>query len=62
MNYKIMKKYIIYMLAFGVAVYINYLIRKSLCLSTDVFIVLLPGFFGFGVVWLYNRIKNKEKR
>lgn len=62
MDYRIMKKYIIYVLAFGAAVCANYLIRKSLCLSTDVFIVLLPGFFGFGVVWSYNRIKDKEKR
>lgn len=37
-----------------------HLIRKSLCLSTDVFIMLLPGIFGFGIVWLYNRIKNKK--
>lgn len=55
-----MKKYILYILVFGSVIYVNYLIRKGLCLSTDIFTMLLPGAFGFGIVWLYNRIKNKE--
>lgn len=60
MDYRIMKKYILYILVFGSVIYVNYLIRKGLCLSTDIFTMLLPGAFGFGIVWLYNRIKNKE--
>lgn len=61
MNYRIMKKYIVYILAFGIAVYANYLIRESLSLTTNMLAVLLPGSLGFGVVWLYGRIKNNKK-
>lgn len=51
---------IVYILAFFVAVYINYLIRKSQGLSVSAFVLLMPGVFGAEIVWLYGRMKKKK--
>lgn len=55
-----MKKYVVYGLAFLVAVCINYLIRKSVGLSINPFVVLRPGVFGFMVVWMIMITKRNK--
>lgn len=60
----IMRKYsqfIVYILAAFVAVYVNYLIRKSVGLSIDIFTLLIPLILGGVIVWLYGQIKKKKK-
>lgn len=45
---------------FLVAVCINYLIRKSVGLSINPFVVLRPGVFGFMVVWMIMITKRNK--
>lgn len=54
--------FILLVVAILPASYLNYWIRSSAGLHTDVFDLLWPLLGGIGAVWLYAQIKKHKKK